>query len=96
MSVRSKNTIKPTDFSKPSTVAENVGSTGKSLVVENIFDGMSQTEIAAAHLTVDGSQFKPIEFMNDGHYAQLKRANVLSDTLCRRIEAFRAVATDSQ
>lgn len=62
----------------------------------DIFADLNCTEVAAAHLGVDGEELKPIEFMNTGHYNSLKKANALSDTLVRRIEAFRQVAESDQ
>ena len=50
------------------------------------FDQLSPIEQSAASLGVNPVSFKPISFMNNGHYNQLIKANRLDDNLARRIE----------
>jgi len=57
------------------------------------FDDLNRTEQAAASLGVAPDAWKPISFMNNGHYEALLKSNALDDTLARRIEAFKVVAS---
>jgi hypothetical protein len=59
------------------------------------FDKLTSVEQSAASLGVNPDSWKPIAFLNNAHYAQLTAANMLDDTLARRIEAFRVVASPS-
>lgn len=56
------------------------------------FDKLNPVEQSAASLGVNPASFKPIAFLNNGHYNQLIQANMLDDNLARRIEAYRHVA----
>jgi len=56
------------------------------------FDKLNAVEQSAANLGVNPSSYKPISFLNNGHYNQLIQANMLDDNLARRIEAYRHVA----
>jgi|TARA_B110000967_G_scaffold148744_1_gene152418 hypothetical protein len=56
------------------------------------FDKLNAVEQSAANLGVNPSSYKPIAFLNNGHYNQLIQANMLDDNLARRIEAYRHVA----
>ena len=59
------------------------------------FDKLSSVEQSAASLGVNPDSWKPIAFLNNAHYTALTSANMLDDTLARRIEAYRFVATPS-
>lgn len=59
------------------------------------FDQLTPTEQSAASLGVSPTAWKPISFLNNGHYTQMLNANMLDDELARRIEAFKTVATNS-
>lgn len=59
------------------------------------FDSLTRTEQAAASLGVAPEAWKPIAFMNNAHYQNLLNSNALDDTLARRIEAFKSVASAS-
>ena len=50
------------------------------------FDQLTPTEQSAASLGVSPTAWKPISFLNNAHYAQLIKANMLDDSLARRIE----------
>ena len=60
------------------------------------FDSLSNVEQSAASLGVHPDSWKPIGFMNAAHYDTLLKSNALDDTLARRIEAYRTVATSDQ
>ena len=59
------------------------------------FDKLSPVEKSVAILGVDikPEEWKPISFMNNKHYEALMASNLLDDTLTRRIEAYRQMAT---
>lgn len=57
------------------------------------FDKLAPNEQAAASLGVHPESWKPIGFMNNKHYQQLKAQNVLDCDLARRIEAYRCIAS---
>ena len=59
------------------------------------FDSLSNTEKAAASLGVQPEAFKPIAWLNEGHYNNLLKSNALDDQLARRIEAYKTVASSS-
>ena len=50
------------------------------------FDALTPVEQSAASLGVHPDSWKPIAFMNNTHYEQLIKANMLDDDLARRIE----------
>lgn len=60
------------------------------------FDDLTPTEQAAASLGVQPDSIKPIGWLNDAHYTNLKENNALDPTLARRIEAFRHVSAASE
>lgn len=71
---------------------EMLGASGDD-VIANEFDKLKPVEQSVAKLGINPSSFKPIAFLNNGHYNQLISANMLDDDLARRIEAYRHVAT---
>ena len=60
------------------------------------FDELSPVEQAAASLGVKPDALKPIGWLNEAHYDQLKKKNMLTQDLQRRIEAFKHVAMRSE
>ena len=60
------------------------------------FDKLSPIEQSVASLGVTPTSWKPIAFLNNRHYEQLISANMLDDTLARRIEAYRTMASEEQ
>ena len=58
------------------------------------FDKLTPIEQSAANLGVNPTSWKPIAFLNNAHYNQLIGANMLDETLARRIEAYRAMAAN--
>ena len=59
------------------------------------FDQLSGVEQSAASLGVHPDSWKPIGFMNNAHFEQLKKSNALSDDLARRIDAYKQVSMAS-
>jgi len=86
------------DMKAQTRVADVAGVAGVADVAsQNVhcheFDQLSPTEQSAASLGVNPSSWKPISFLNNKHYDALIKANMLDDSLARRIEAYRAVAS---
>ena len=79
------------------TCADNVAAAvPESQTPSAAFDSLSAVEQSAASLGVHPDSWKPIGFMNAAHYDTLLKSNALDDTLARRIEAYRNVATSSE
>ena len=53
------------------------------------FDSLSETEKSAATIGVAPDAWKPISWMNQGHYGELLRNNALSGRLTQQIESFK-------
>ena len=53
---------------------------------------LSETERSAASLGVDPSAWRPIGWLNEGHYEALLKENRIGDDLAKRVEAFKNVA----
>ena len=60
------------------------------------FENLSETEKSAATIGVAPDAWKPIGWLNQGHYGELLRNNALGGRLTQQIEAFRHVSTNSQ
>ena len=73
-------------------LATNQESSSEEVVVRDHFSGLSSTEVAAASLGVRAEDLRPISFMNEGHFETLLKTNSLSDSLARRLDAYRTVA----
>jgi hypothetical protein len=71
---------------KAQTRAADVADVASQHVHSHEFDQLSPTEQSAASLGVNPSSWKPISFLNNAHYDQLIKANMLDDSLARRIE----------
>ena len=56
------------------------------------FDDLSHTEQACASLGVGPEQFRPLGWLNNGHFDALVKNNQMDDTLVRRLEAYKVVA----
>ena len=52
-------------------------------------DDLNPVEQAAATLGVDPDGIKPISWLNEAHYKELKKSNALDSNLGRRIEAYK-------
>ena len=62
---------------------------------ELTFDALSETEKSAALIGVSPDAWKPIGWLNQGHYNELLRKNALAGRLTQQIEAFKTVAQSS-
>ena len=62
---------------------------------ELTFDSLSETEKSAATIGVSPDAWKPISWLNQGHYTELLRKNALAGRLTQQIEAFKTVAQSS-
>jgi hypothetical protein len=60
------------------------------------FDALTETEKSAAQIGVAPDAWKPIGWLNQGHYGELLRNNALGGRLTQQIEAFRTVSTTGQ
>jgi len=56
------------------------------------FESLNETEKSAATIGVAPDSWKPISWLNQGHYGELLRQNSLSGRLTQKIEAFKTVA----
>jgi hypothetical protein len=54
---------------------------------------LTETEKSAASLGVNPEQWRPIGFLNTAHYETLLKSNALDDSLARKLEAYKSVAT---
>lgn len=57
------------------------------------FESLTETERNAATIGVAPDAWKPISWLNQGHYGELLRNNALSGRLTQQIESFKAVAS---
>ena len=55
-------------------------------------DGLNETERSAANLGVSAEEWKPIGFLNKGHYGNLLKNNALAGNLAQKLEAYKEVA----
>tara|TARA_X000001036_G_scaffold434205_1_gene473183 strand:+ start:3787 stop:4056 length:270 start_codon:yes stop_codon:yes gene_type:complete len=60
------------------------------------FEDLTETEKSAATIGVSPEAWKPISWLNAGHYGELLRKNALGGRLTQQIEAFKAVASSGQ
>jgi len=74
---------------KMETVGSDISYASPSLK----FEDLSHTEQACASLGVSPDQFRPLAFLNNGHYDQLIKSNMVDDNLVRRLEAYKIVAS---
>jgi len=56
-------------------------------------EGLNETERSAAQLGVSPDEWKPISFLNQGHYETLLKGNALSGNLAQKLEAYQKVAS---
>ena len=56
------------------------------------WDSLTETEKSAASIGVAPDAWKPISWLNEGHYGELLRNNALDSRLTQKIEAFKTVA----
>ena len=79
----------------PAEIAASVYNPGMTEAPALTFDDLTPTEQAAASLGVSPDGLKPIAWLNDAHYQNLKETNALEPNLVRRIEAFKHVSKTS-
>ena len=65
---------------------------GTAIDATNPLDGLSEVERNVATLGVSPDEWKPIGFMNKGHYTSLLQGNALSGGLAQKLEAYKRVA----
>tara|TARA_B100000963_G_scaffold345948_1_gene350616 strand:+ start:936 stop:1211 length:276 start_codon:yes stop_codon:yes gene_type:complete len=56
------------------------------------FEDLTATEQSAATIGVHPEAWKPISWLNAGHYTELLKKNALAGRLTQQIEAFKQVA----
>ena len=56
-------------------------------------DGLTETERSAAQLGVSAEEWKPISFINKGHYGSLLKGNALAGNLAQKLEAYKEVSS---
>ena len=56
------------------------------------FESLTETERSAATIGVAPDAWKPISWLNTGHYSELLKSNAISGRLTQQIESFKAVA----
>lgn len=60
------------------------------------FEDLTETEKSAATIGVSPDAWKPISWLNSGHYSELLRKNALGGRLTQQIEAFKQIASSGQ
>ena len=59
---------------------------------EVTWESLNEVEKSAASIGVTPDAWKPIGWLNEGHYGELLRNNALDGRLTQKIEAFKTVA----
>jgi hypothetical protein len=59
---------------------------------EVTWEQLNEVEKSAASIGVAPDAWKPIGWLNEGHYGELLRSNALDGRLTQKIEAFKTVA----
>ena len=59
---------------------------------EVTWEQLNEVEKSAASIGVTPDAWKPIGWLNEGHYGELLRNNALDGRLTQKIEAFKTVA----
>ena len=73
-----------------------VGSIPDHMQAVNALDSLTPTERQVASLGIDPDALKPIEFLNVGHYKELREKQLLSDAFRSKIEAYSELAAEEQ
>ena len=84
---------------EPSSAAQQLRNditTIRSTEGELKFEDLSETEKSAATIGVHPEAWKPISWLNAGHYTELLKKNALGGRLTQQIEAFKSVASGTQ
>ena len=61
---------------------------------ELTFEQLTETEKSAATIGVSPEAWRPIGWMNEAHYGELLKNNVLAGRLTQQIEAYKVVASN--
>ena len=64
----------------------------RSSETEVTWESLNEVEKSAASIGVAPDAWKPIGWLNEGHYGELLRNNALDGRLTQKIEAFKHVA----
>jgi hypothetical protein len=64
----------------------------RSAETEVTWESLNEVEKSAASIGVAPDAWKPIGWLNEGHYGELLRNNALDGRLTQKIEAFKHVA----
>jgi len=64
----------------------------RSSETEVTWESLNEVEKSAASIGVAPDAWKPISWLNEGHYGELLRNNALDGRLTQKIEAFKHVA----
>ena len=66
--------------------------TARSTESDVTWEQLNEVEKSAASIGVTPDAWKPIGWLNEGHYGELLRNNALDGRLTQKIEAFKTVA----
>jgi hypothetical protein len=89
MSVRHIDEYEPTNAAQQ--LRCDIASVRSSEAVPD-FESLTETEKSAATIGVAPDSWKPISWLNQGHYGELLRGNALSGRLTQQIESFKMVS----
>ena len=64
----------------------------RSTEAEVTWESLNEVEKSAASIGVSPDAWKPIGWLNEGHYGELLRKNAIDGRLTQKIEAFKHVA----
>lgn len=70
----------------------SVLSTAAQAYIVPEFESLTETERNAATIGVAPDAWKPISWLNQGHYGELLKSNALSGRLTQQIESFKVIA----
>lgn len=92
MSVRSSGTFPQHVYAQQ--LRQDIASARQAEVAspEITFDQLTETEKSAATIGVSPDAWRPIGWMNEAHYGELLKNNVLAGRLTQQIEAYKVVA----
>jgi len=71
-----------------------IAATQSPLMQDAAYHALSPTEQSVANLGINPTHWKPIAYLNNRHYEQLLKANMLDEVLARRIEAYRVLSKE--
>jgi len=83
----------PDAYPTPAQQLRNDITTIRGVEGELKFEDLSATEQSAATIGVHPEAWKPISWLNAGHYTELLKKNALAGRLTQQIEAFKHVAS---